>query len=248
MGELNGRVAIVTGSATGSGAAIAKNLAEKGARICVNYSRSKERAESTLRDILDFGVEATIFQADVGDEQSVMSMIDHVMDRFGQIDILVNNAGMTHFIPQNDLGSMTDSKWDQIMRVNLKGAFYASKAAMPQLVKSSVGSIVNISSVAGLNGSGSSIAYAASKAGLISLTKSLAREFAPEVRVNAVAPGVILTRWVAGKDKFIDDYINKTLLKRACTADDIGHAVVYLSEADTVTGTVMVLDSGLTLS
>ena len=170
----------------------------------MNYSRSKERAESTLRDILDFGVEATIFQADVGNEQSVISMIDHVMDRFGQIDILVNNAGMTHFIPQNDLGSMTDLKWDQIMQVNLKGAFYASKAAMPQLVKSSAGSIVNISSVAGLNGSGSSIAYAASKAGLISLTKSLAREFAPEVRVNAVAPGVILTRWVEGKDKFID--------------------------------------------
>ena len=136
-------------------------------------------------------------------------MVAHAADALGGLDILVNNAGMTHFVPHTDLDGLSESMWDDILRINVKGAYFASRAAMPHLRKSSDGCIVNVSSIAGLLGSGSSIAYAASKAALNSMTMSLARAFAPEVRVNAIAPGVILTRWVDGKQAFIDAYVEK---------------------------------------
>ena len=247
MTNLEGHAALVTGSATGAGAAIALALAAEGVKICVNYSRSKDEAEATLEQIRAKGVEATIFQCNVGDDGQVVEMVAHAADALGGLDILVNNAGMTHFVPHTDLDGLSESMWDDILRINVKGAYFASRAAMPHLRKSSDGCIVNVSSIAGLLGSGSSIAYAASKAALNSMTMSLARAFAPEVRVNAIAPGVILTRWVDGKQAFIDAYVEKAPLRKASTPEDVAHMAVFLAEAHNVTGQTLVIDGGFTL-
>ena len=247
MTNLEGRAALVTGSATGAGAAIALALAAEGVKICVNYSRSKDEAEATLEQIRAKGVEATIFRCNVGDDGQVVEMVAHAADALGGLDILVNNAGMTHFVPHTDLDGLSESMWDDILRINVKGAYFASRAAMPHLRKSSDGCIVNVSSIAGLLGSGSSIAYAASKAALNSMTMSLARAFAPEVRVNAIAPGVILTRWVDGKQAFIDAYVEKAPLRKASTPEDVAHMAVFLAEAHNVTGQTLVIDGGFTL-
>ncbi len=247
MTNLEGRAALVTGSATGAGAAIALALAAEGVKICVNYSRSKDEAEATLEQIRAKGVEATIFQCNVGDDGQVVEMVAHATDALGGLDILVNNAGMTHFVPHTDLDGLSESMWDDILRINVKGAYFASRAAMPHLRKSSDGCIINVSSIAGLMGTGSSIAYAASKAALNSMTMSLARAFAPEVRVNAIAPGVILTRWVDGKQAFIDTYVEKAPLRKASTPEDVAHMAVFLAEAHNVTGQTLVIDGGFTL-
>ncbi|MCY3802013.1 MAG: glucose 1-dehydrogenase [Chloroflexi bacterium] len=247
MTNLEGRAALVTGSATGAGASIALALADEGVNICVNYSRSKDEAEATVEQIRGKGVEATIFQCNVGDDSRVVEMVAHAADAFGRLDILVNNAGTTHFIPHTDLEALSESVWDDILRINVKGAYFASRAAMPHLRESSDGCIVNVSSIAGLMGTGSSIAYAASKAALNSMTMSLARAFAPEVRVNAIAPGVILTRWVEGKTAFIDAYVDKAPLQKASSPEDVAHMAVFLAEAHNVTGQTLVIDGGYML-
>ena len=247
MADFKGKVALVTGSAAGAGAAIAIALAAKGAGVCVNYSRSEREANETLEKVKALGVPGTIFKCDVGQDARVKALVRHTVDTLGRLDILVNNAGITHFIAHSDLDAMTEDKWDEIFRVNLKGAFFAARAAMPHLKASGAGCIVNISSIAGLHGTGSSIAYAASKSALISLTQSLARAFAPEVRVNAIAPGVILTRWVAGKDEFVKRYVERTPLHKSSTPEDIAHMAVFLAEADGVTGQTLVIDGGYTL-
>ena len=247
MTNLEGRAALVTGSATGAGAAIALALADEGVKICVNYSRSKDDAEATLEQIRAKGVEATIFQCDVGDDSQVAEMAAHAADAFGGLDILVNNAGMTHFVPHTDLDGLSESMWDDILRINVKGAYFASRAAMPHLSNSSDGCIINVSSIAGLMGTGSSIAYAASKAALNSMTLSLARAFAPEVRVNGIAPGVIITRWVDGKQAFVDAYVERAPLRKASTPEDVAHMAVFLAEAHNVTGQTLVIDGGFTL-
>ncbi len=179
--------ALVTGSATGVGRAVAVALAKRGLAVAVNYSRSQKEAEETLAAVRQAGVPALLCKADVADDAAVRAMVARCRDEFGGLDVLVNNAGTTHFIDHTDLDALTDEVWDDILGVNLKGTFYACRATMP-LLRERNGSIVNVTSVAGLQGVGSSIPYAASKAALNCLTKSLARAFAPKVRVNAVAP------------------------------------------------------------
>ena len=247
MIDLEGRVGLVTGSATGAGAAIALALAERGVGVCFNYSRSRAEAEETLAKVKALGVPATIYQADVGNRDACSALVEHTVAELGRLDVLVNNAGITHFVAHTDVDGMTSDKWDEILQINLKAPFYVAGAAMPHLKKSDGAAIVNISSVAGINGAGSSIAYAASKGALITLTQSLARAFAPEVRVNALAPGVILTRWVEGKDDFVSGYIDKTLVKMACSPESIAHAVLFLLETEVVTGQTLIMDGGLTL-
>ena len=248
MIDLKGRVGLVTGSATGAGAAIALALAERGAGVCINYSRSRDEAEETLRKVQALGVPATIFQADVSDQAQCAALVEHTVGELGRLDVLVNNAGMTHFVPHTDLDGMTSDKWDDILQLNLKAPFFVAAAAMPHLQKSDGAAIVNVSSLAGIAGSGSSIAYAASKGALITLTQSLARAFAPEVRVNALAPGVILTRWVEGKDDFVQQYVDATLVKKACSPESIAHAAIFLIESEVVTGQTVVMDGGMTLN
>ena len=166
---------------------------------------------------------------------------------FGRLDVLVNNAGMTHFVAHTDLDALTDAVWDEIFQVNLKGAFYCTRAAMP-LLKAAKGSVVNVSSVAGQTGQGSSIPYCASKAAMNCMTQSLARAFGPDVRVNAVAPGPINTRWLKGREAQVAKFLELAPLGRAADPDDIADAVVYLATGTTLTtGQVLVVDGGRTM-
>jgi 3-oxoacyl-[acyl-carrier protein] reductase len=247
MSEIARKAALVTGAATGAGRAIAVRLATLGMAVAVNYSRSEKEAEETVAAVRACGAPGILCKANVGDDAAVRAMVARCRDEFGRLDVLVNNAGMTHFIHHTNLDAVTDAVWDEIFQVNLKGAFYASRAAMP-LLKEQRGSIVNVTSVAGLLGQGSSIPYAASKAALNCMTKSLARAFAPEVRVNAVAPGPILTRWLEGHEEAVAKAVAITPLKRAADPGDVADVVVFLATGTTLmTGQVLVVDGGRTM-
>jgi 3-oxoacyl-[acyl-carrier protein] reductase len=240
-------VALVTGAATGIGRAVALRLAKMGLAVAVNYSRSEAEARETLAGVEAAGVRGLLCKANVGDDAAVRAMVGRVTAELGGIDVLVNNAGTTRFIDHADLEAVTDDVWDEIIGVNLRGTFYACRAAWPSL-RERGGSMVNVTSVAGLGGQGSSIPYAASKAALNCLTKSLARVFAPQVRVNAVAPGPVLTRWLTPHPKMIERAVAMTALRRAATPDDIADAVVFLARGTTLmTGQVVVVDGGLTM-
>jgi 3-oxoacyl-[acyl-carrier protein] reductase len=241
------KAALVTGSATGIGRAVAVRFAKEGFAVAVNYSRSESEAHETLALVRRHGVPAILCRASIADEQAVRAMVDRCRAEFGGLDVLVNNAGTTRFIDHTNLDALTDEVWDEILGVNVKGTFYCCRAAMP-LLQERKGSIVNVTSVAGLQGDGSSIPYAASKAALNCLTKSLARVFAPQVRVNAVAPGPVLTRWLADHMDRVERYIQITPMRRAATPEDIADAVAFLALGNEfVTGQVLVVDGGRTL-
>jgi len=241
------RVALVTGSATGVGRAVAIRFARRGFAVAVNYSRSEAEANETVAEVRRLGVPAVLCRATVADDPQVRALVERCRTELGGLDVLVNNAGMTHFISHTELDAVTDVVWDEIFQVNLKGAFYASRAAMP-LLKERKGCIVNVSSVAGLAGHGSSIPYSASKAALNCMTQSLARAFAPDVRVNAVAPGPITTRWLKGREEVVDRAIAQTPLQRAATPDDIADVIEFLALGTTLmTGQVVVADGGRTM-
>jgi 3-oxoacyl-[acyl-carrier protein] reductase len=241
------RVALVTGAATGIGRAVAWRLAERGFAVTVNYSRSRSEAEETAEGVRSRGSKALVYAADVADDTAVRAMVERTTEEFNGLDVLINNAGMTHFIPHTDLEGLTDQVWDEILNVNLKGTFFACRAAMPHL-KARKGTIVNVASVAGLAGSGSSIAYAASKGAVITMTKSLARAFAPEVRVNAVAPGPVQTRWLVDHQDMVEQAMKLTPLKRPATAEDVADTILFLADTATlITGQVLVIDGGRTI-
>ena len=241
------KVALVTGSATGVGRACAVRFAKLGFAVVVNYSKSEADAAATAGLVREAGGQALLHKATVGDDAQVREMVARTCDEFGGLDVLVNNAATTHFVAHTDLDSLTDAVWDEIFQVNVKGAFYATRAAMPLLVERS-GCVVNVTSVAGVSGQGSSIPYCASKAALNCMTQSLARAFGPRVRVNAVAPGPILTRWLAGREAHVEKYLEQAPLGRAATPDDIADSVVYLACGTTLTtGQVLVVDGGRTM-
>jgi 3-oxoacyl-[acyl-carrier protein] reductase len=240
-------VALVTGSATGIGRAVAWRFAQRGYAVVVNYSKSQAEAEETAEGVRSRGAKVLLRRADVGDDDAVRSLVDETVRTLGGLDVLVNNAGTTYFVPPTDLEGLTDLIWNEILQVNLMGTFYACRAAMPHL-KGRRGSIVNIASVAGISGSGSSVAYSASKGAVITLTKSLARAFAPEVRVNAVAPGPVQTRWLADHQDLVEQAVIQTPLKRPATPDDIADAAVFLSLGTTLmTGQIVIVDGGRTI-
>lgn len=241
------RVAIVTGSATGIGRATAYKLAERGYAVTVNYSKSKAEAEETADGVRSRGGKVLVIAADVADDSAVRALIEATVNTFGGLDLLVNNAATTYFVDHTDLEGLTHQVWDDIYAVNVKGTFFACRAAMPHL-KARKGSIVNIASTAGIAGSGSSIAYAASKGAVITMTKSLARAFAPEVRVNAVAPGPVQTRWLADHQDMVQAAMKITPLQRPATPEDIADCAVFLGDVTTLmTGQVMVIDGGRTM-
>lgn len=241
------KVALVTGAATGIGRACAVRFAKLGMAVAVNYSRSEKDAEETLAEVKNMGVPGILCKANVGDDRAVRAMVNRCGEELGGLDVLVNNAGMTHFIDHADLDAVTEQVWEDILSVNLKGPFYACRAAMP-LLRERGGNIVNVTSVAGLQGHGSSIPYAASKAALNCMTKSLARAFAPQVRVNAVAPGPVLTRWLADHKDMVERSLKLTPLGRAAYPDDIADAVIFLATGNTlITGQVLVVDGGRTM-
>ena len=248
--NLGGAVAIVTGGGTGIGRAVSSNLARAGARaVVVNYSRSKDDAEATAASLNALGCEGVAHQASVADDAQVKAMIDATVARFARLDVLVNNAGTTHFIAHADLEAVTDEVWDEIIGVNLKGTFYCSRAAAPALKKAR-GAIVNVASVAGTRAAGSSIPYGVSKAAVLQLTRNLAVALAPEVRVNAVAPGLVATRWFRrpfGEQSASEQEARiaaATPLQEVATAEHVAQAVMGFLGSDLVTGEFILVDGG----
>jgi 3-oxoacyl-[acyl-carrier protein] reductase len=244
----SGKVALITGGGTGVGRATTLQLAARGFHTIVNYSRSRDDAESTAAAARELGVRSVVHECDVSDDARVCEMIRRCQNEFGRLDVLVNNAGMTYFVDHANLDEMTEEKWDRILNVNLKGPFFVCRAAIPLLRDSGGGSIVNVASVAGVAGAGSSIAYAASKGALITMTKSLARAFAPAIRVNAVCPGVIESRWLEDHPEMIESAIKVTPLRKASSTDDIADVITFLAcDAGMMTGQALVVDGGRTM-
>ncbi|MEM9711072.1 MAG: glucose 1-dehydrogenase [Actinomycetota bacterium] len=241
--SFEGRVAIVTGSSSGIGAAVAEQLTDRGATVVVNSSSSVEAGER-LADRLD---RATYCRADVSDEEQCRGLVGHALDEHGRLDIVVNNAGFTKVIPHHDLDSVTDDVFRRIIDVNLMGTWYLSRAAMAALEESGDGSIVNVTSVAGVRPVGSSIPYAVSKAAINHLTKLMANVVGPEVRVNAVAPGLVRTPWTDDWDAMHAAMADATPLGRSAEAEDVADTVMGVLASRYLTGEVVVLDGGLQL-
>ena len=205
-------VAIVSGSATGIGAACARRLASHGFNVLINYTRSAEAAEKTAARCRESGAKALVVQGDVSEDDACRTLVDEAAQRWGAIDVLVNNAGTTRFADPGDLATLSKDDFDRIFAVNVTGAYQLTRAASGHLKRSTYASIVNVSSHSGFSGMGSSMAYAASKGALNTLTLSLASALAPEIRVNAVCPGYVDTRWMSGK---LNDEEMKTFKVRA---------------------------------
>lgn len=242
------RAALVTGGGTGVGRATVLALAKAGFDVAINYSRSEDDARETAQAAKDIGANAIIVRCSVANDAEVRDMIGRCRIEFGRLHVLVNNAAITHFVEHKELEALTETMWDEILAVNLKGAFFVSRAAIPLIRESGGGSIINVASVAGVAGAGSSIAYAASKAGLISMTKSFARAFAPDIRANAVCPGVILSRWLKDHQDMIDAAIQITPLKKASTPEDIADVIKFLAcDAGMMTGQALIVDGGRTM-
>jgi len=245
--KLRERVALVTGGGTGIGRAIAELFAAEGAKVAVNYSRSREAAEEVVAGIRSAGGTAIAIGSDVGKQAEASAMVERVAGEFGGLDLLVNNAGWSTRIPHDQLDSLTDEIWDRTFNTNLRGAFYCVRAAVPSLRKREGASVLNIASVAGMTGMGSSIAYAASKGAMITMTKSLARALAPAIRVNAIAPGFVRTRFANWPASAFDQGEAMTPLKRLATVEEIAALALHLTaDAKSVTGETIVVDGGLT--
>jgi 3-oxoacyl-[acyl-carrier protein] reductase len=241
------KVAIITGSGTGIGAATAVELSKRGWKVVVNYSKSREQAEKVVAQCK----EAIAVQADVGDDAECRKLVKAAQDKWGRVDALVNNAGTTKFVKHADLDGLSADDFLRIYRLNVVGPFQMARACAPAL-KANKGAVVNVSSVASLLGTGSSIAYAASKAALNSMTFSLARVLGPEVRVNAVCPGYVDTPWqsnalgAAGANKAAEHYSNMVPLKDYARPEDIAETIVWLIEgARQTTGETIFVDGGM---
>ena len=250
------KVAIVTGSATGLGAACAVDLAGRGWNVAINYSKSKKEADETIAKVKAKGADAILVQADIGQDAECRKLASETMKKWGRIDGLVNNAGTTKFQSQGDLEGVSAEDFDRILRVNVTGPYMMSRAAFPAMKKQweekkERSSIVNISSIAGVMGVGTSIPYAASKGALNTLTLSLARWFAPAVRVNTVCPGFIQTRWLLGAlgqadyEKLKESQEQTTPLRQAGTPEQMAEAVLFfLTAASNITGEFLIVDAG----
>ncbi|TWU47292.1 3-oxoacyl-[acyl-carrier-protein] reductase FabG [Rubripirellula tenax] len=250
MNERSRPVALVTGGGTGVGRACVLQFARRGFDVIVNYSRSSTDAESTAREAESLGATAIAMACDVSDDTAVRTMIAAIESQFGRLDALVNNAAMTNFVPHEQLDALTEPMWDRMLAVNLKGPFFVTRAAADLLRAGDGGSVVNVSSVAAFTGQGSSIGYCASKAGLNTMTKSLARAMAPQVRVNAVCPGPIDSRWIrdGNPDWDLDSMVANYPLPRPSQPDDIADAVLFFAvDAKMATGQILSVDGGQTL-
>lgn len=247
------KVAIITGSATGVGAATALSLASRGYNILINYSRSEQEAKASEAACKAAGADTLLLRGDVADDGDCRRMADAAVARWGRIDALVNNAGITSFAGSANWDALDAAMFQNIYGVNVIGAFQMVRACVPHL-KAANGSIVNVSSIAGALGIGSSVAYIASKGAINALTLHLARTLAPEIRVNAVCPGLITTRWFvdgvgAENARQIQAQYEQTVpLGKACTAEDVAESIVWLVDgARTMTGELLLLDSGMHL-
>ena len=249
--NIEGKAAIITGGGTGVGRATALELGRRGCAVLVNYSRSKADAERTTAEVSALGVRSIAFQGDVADDTACRAMVEAAVREFGRLDVLVQSAGTTVFVPHPDLESVKDEDWSRIFGVNLKGAFQCARAAHPAMVKSGEGEIVNVSSIAGIAAIGSSIPYCTSKAALNNLTIALARALAPQIRVNAVAPGFVTGRWLeqglgAAYEVVKQAAEHRSALGRVSTPEDVAAAILsIITGSDMVTGQILPCDGGM---
>ncbi len=244
--KLKNKVAVVTGGGTGIGKAICELFGREGARVVVNYSASRDAAEEVAAGIRNNGGDAIAIQASVAVDREATALIQDAAKRWGRLDILVNNAGWSKRTPHHLLDELTDEIWDRTLDTNLRGAFYCMRAAAPLLRPNAGASIVNVASVAPYTGEGSTIVYAASKAGLISMTRSFARILAPEVRVNTLAPGFVRTRFAGWPSETFDQAAEHSPLKRIPTTEEIAKAALFLAaDATAMTGETIRVDAGV---
>ena len=241
--ELDGKVAIVTGSSSGIGEEIARRLSDLGANVVVNSANSVNAGQQVAKSL---STKSLYIQADISDQAAGQQLIDKTISEFGQIDFLINNAGWTTLIAHHDLDSLTDEIFEKTFDVNVFGTWWLTKAAIPHLKKSKDGNIVNITSIAGVRPVGSSIAYAMTKAALNHMTILLAKSCGP-VRVNAVAPGLVETPWTSDWQAQHDNVARVAPLKRSATPQDCAEATIALIRNKYATGQIFVVDGGLTL-
>jgi 3-oxoacyl-[acyl-carrier protein] reductase len=246
--------AVITGGGTGVGAATALALAGRGYDIAIAYSRSALDAEAVAAQCKAKGVDAIAVQGDVAEDKACRAIVDAAVARFERVDVLVNSAGTTQFVPLSDLDGQSAADFQKIYAVNVIGPYQMARAAAPHMRKAGGGAIVNVSSVGSLNGNGSSYSYVTSKAALNTLTLALARNLAPEIRVNAVLPGLIETRWLKvglGEDAYQrvrDGWADAAALQKTCTAEDVAETIVWLAaDASLVTGQLLTVDGGFML-
>lgn len=243
-------VALVTGAATGIGRSAALALARNGYHVVINYSRSEKAANTTARDAEAAGARTLVYRCDVSDDACVRTMLEATEKEFGRLDVLINNAGTTIAVEPKNLEGVTVEDWNRVFAVNVLGIFLVTRAAVPMLRQSSNGCIVNTCSIAGVRPSAQALPYAASKAAVANLTKTLANALGPEVRVNAVAPGWMEGDWMKtmlgeNYDGLMARRARYTPLKRCCTADDVAETMLNLINGNRfVTGEIIVIDGG----
>ena len=246
--DLQGKVAIVTGGGTGMGKEIAKLLAAAGAHVVVNYSRSEAEAMATAQEIETHNVQALPIKADVSSAAEVAALVGQTERALGRIDVLVNNAGYTQFVAMRDVDALSEEVWDRTFDVNVKGIWLCTKAVAPAMRRAGSGAVVNVTSAAGLKVAGSSMAYAVSKAAAIHLTKCLAFALAPEIRVNAVAPGLVVTRWWGHASAEELNRMRASFpLQRSVEAEEVATAAMELIRNDAMTGQTLAQDAGFLL-
>lgn len=253
--NVEGKVALITGGGTGVGRATALSLAQRGCNVAVNYSRSKDEAEATAAEVEKHGVRCVPIQADVAQDADCRRLVETTVGELGSLSVLVQSAGVTSFIPHPNLDDVKDEDWDKIVSVNVKGKFQCARAAKAALEASGAGHIVNVSSVAGLAGVGSSIPYCASKAAVNNMTVTLARVLAPKIQVNAVAPGFITGRWLReGLGEGVYDAVKgameaKAPLGKVCDPEDVADAIVsFVTGSALVTGQVLAVEGGMLIA
>ncbi|ATP40818.1 3-ketoacyl-ACP reductase [Solibacillus sp. R5-41] len=245
--ELRDKVILITGGGTGVGKATALKLSAEGAKVVINYSRSEKEAVEVVNEITLLGGTAFAYRANVEIEKEVNDLVSHIVTSFGTIDALVNNASITAQIAMDDLDAVTDEVWDSLFSVNVKGMFHCVKAVVPYMKKQQSGVIVNMGSVAGITGIGSSIPYAATKSAIHTMTRSLAIALAPFIRVNSISPGAVDTRWWSGNEEKMYQLAGNLPLKRISIPDDIAEAILFQLTQESITGQVFTIDNGQTL-
>ncbi len=238
-----GQVVLITGSSSGIGAETARRFGAAGATVVVNSVTSVDAGRALAAGLPD----ATYVQADVSDEADAVRLVEEVVAGHGRLDVLVNNAGTTAVIPHHDLAAASPDVWRRIYDTNVIGTWQVTVAAVPHLRAAGAGQVVNVSSLAGERPVGSSIPYACSKAALSHLTRLLANTLAPDIRVNAVAPGLVDTPWTADWDVVREFYRAQAPLQRSATPDDVAEVIVGLARSTYVTGEVVLVDGGFSL-